>query len=298
MKMKSKFLKTIKATWLCIRFPFLYPRNRFTGKHYNNWTIIDFHRKYYQYLYQFFFLDVKKISELSENTIETKDNRKKLQKSKSTGYLWLMGFDKNTRNVFIRVSGDPKIGITINESNVLKSGEILDAVFIDGRETIIVSDDAVKKENFSRAIKIDLQERLLKWIIRFLDWINDYPLQWIHCLTSHTELDDLDSGWRKNFGIKICKDIRRQLIKEGRLFSYRITQIKEKYGELRWYDNGSSDEIQKIIAKYEDISRRTCIICGKPATKISSGYVCPFCDEHIEDRKYTPIEEYYGPEEN
>lgn len=26
---------------LCIRFPFLYPRNRFTGLHYNNWKIQD-----------------------------------------------------------------------------------------------------------------------------------------------------------------------------------------------------------------------------------------------------------------
>ena len=30
---------TIQSSILCIRFPFLYPRNRFTGLHYNNWRI-------------------------------------------------------------------------------------------------------------------------------------------------------------------------------------------------------------------------------------------------------------------
>ena len=33
--------KSIKNSILCIRFPFLYPRNRFTGLHYNNWRVRD-----------------------------------------------------------------------------------------------------------------------------------------------------------------------------------------------------------------------------------------------------------------
>ena len=40
----------IKSTLLCLRFPFLYPRNRFTNKHYNNWHLqrkmTDFVAKY------------------------------------------------------------------------------------------------------------------------------------------------------------------------------------------------------------------------------------------------------------
>ena len=34
--------RIIKSSILCIRFPFLYPRNRFTGLHYNNWRIQDY----------------------------------------------------------------------------------------------------------------------------------------------------------------------------------------------------------------------------------------------------------------
>ena len=34
-------IETVNACYLCIRFPFLYPRNRYTGKHYNNWTLLE-----------------------------------------------------------------------------------------------------------------------------------------------------------------------------------------------------------------------------------------------------------------
>ena len=34
-----KFLHTLDSVYLCLRFPFLYPRNRFTDRYYNNWKI-------------------------------------------------------------------------------------------------------------------------------------------------------------------------------------------------------------------------------------------------------------------
>ena len=38
----SYIIAPINNTLLCISFPFLYPRNRFTGLHYNNWEINTF----------------------------------------------------------------------------------------------------------------------------------------------------------------------------------------------------------------------------------------------------------------
>ena len=49
--MKNKFLLTIKSTYLSIRYPFLYPRNRWTDLHYNNWKIIDKIKKLYAEAY-------------------------------------------------------------------------------------------------------------------------------------------------------------------------------------------------------------------------------------------------------
>lgn len=102
----------------------------------------------------------------------------------------------------------------------------------------------------------------------------------------YTNLDEMPNGWRKAFGIQMCEEIREVLIKGNYLYDYRIAQIKEKFGALRWYDEGAPNsiyrELQDIIYKYEEISERTCILCGWPATKISFGWVSPFCDECAE----------------
>ena len=47
--------------------------------------------------------------------------------------------------------------------------------------------------------------------------------------------------------------------------------------------------MEKIIPKYEELSYHTCINCGKPATKRSTGWICPYCDDCIGDRDYTDI---------
>lgn len=118
-----------------------------------------------------------------------------------------------------------------------------------------------------------------------------------------TLLDDMPDGWRKAFGEQMCEEIREVLIKYDYLDKYRIMQIKEKFGQLRWYDNGAPREVFDIIDKYEKISERTCIICGQPATLISKGWISPFCDcvksgERYNKDYYMPIGEFYKDVEN
>lgn len=93
-----------------------------------------------------------------------------------------------------------------------------------------------------------------------------------------TNLDCMPEGWRKAFGEQMCEEIRNALIKHNYLYKYRITQIKEKYGSLRWYDNGAPQEVYDIIHKYEWYSERICLCCGREATKMSLGWVSPLCD--------------------
>lgn len=100
---------------------------------------------------------------------------------------------------------------------------------------------------------------------------------------AYTELDAMPEGWRRAFGKQMCEEIREVLIKGKYLYDYRVVEVKEKFGGLRWYDNGAPSsiykELQDIICKYEMLSYRTCIRCGCPATKISRGWVSPFCDK-------------------
>lgn len=119
----------------------------------------------------------------------------------------------------------------------------------------------------------------------------------------YTELDALDKGWRKAFGIYICKDIKNALLSDGgrkRLMAYRIHQIKEKYGELCWYDCGGNDETNRIIEKYTYISRHTCIVCGKSADYVTKGWIEPYCKEHlpahIDPNNSNQVYEYFTKE--
>lgn len=58
---------------------------------------------------------------------------------------------------------------------------------------------------------------------------------------------------------------------------YRATQIKEKYGTLRFYISGGDDKIYAIIDKAERQSSKTCEICGKPGKLRGKGWYYTRC---------------------
>lgn len=122
-------------------------------------------------------------------------------------------------------------------------------------------------------------------------WTGKVPADYDY---SYTELDDMPDDWRKAFGEQMCEEIKQELEEKGLLDQYRISQIKEKYGVLRWYDFGCTEKIwTEIIPKYQKLSTRTCIKCGKPATKVTLGWISPYCDECCPDDEYTTsVEEY------
>ena len=118
----------------------------------------------------------------------------------------------------------------------------------------------------------------------------------------YTELDSMPDGWRIAFGEQLCEELKQELLACGgqkALDEYMVVQIKEKYGQLRWYDNGCTDRwFKEILPKYERLSEETCIHCGKPATLISAGWISPWCDDcakEINDRM-VPIKEWFNNE--
>ena len=109
-----------------------------------------------------------------------------------------------------------------------------------------------------------------------------------------TYLDDMPDGWKKAFGEMICEEIKQELVRCNYLNEYRILQIKEKYGELYWYDNGTPIDckVPEIIDKYSALSQNICIICGKPDVPIiDSGWISPYCKEC-----YTTPSDWYKKE--
>ena len=118
---------------------------------------------------------------------------------------------------------------------------------------------------------------------------------------TYNELWDLDSGWAKAFGYELICELRDALIEYDYLEKYRILQIKEKFGTLRWYDGGAPVKVFEIIRKYEQLSYKTCIHCGQPAEYETYGwinYVCKNClDKHnLHGRTIAEAEAEYNEE--
>jgi len=64
------------------------------------------------------------------------------------------------------------------------------------------------------------------------------------------------------------------------------TQVKEKYGTLRFYISGGDDYIDGIIAMAEAISANTCETCGSPGKLRGGGWLRTLCDHHAKEMGY------------
>lgn len=101
---------------------------------------------------------------------------------------------------------------------------------------------------------------------------NEYDWTW---------LDDMPDGWRIAFSERMCEELQKELERVNFVDKYRIVQIKEKYGDLRWYTGGVpiNSSLDDIARKYERMSEELCIRCGAPAKWESVGWISPYCND-------------------
>lgn len=59
---------------------------------------------------------------------------------------------------------------------------------------------------------------------------------------------------------------------------YRVTQVKEKFGTLRYYTEGYTDAMGVRIREAEEESARTCEECGQPGTLRTDRWYRTLCD--------------------
>ena len=279
MKKYNKFLHTLESCWLCMRFPFLYPRNRFTGRNRKNVLHKLVSWAYKKGIYDISVTarlekDYKKPEMVEDNKFFDfvdhisykldKENKKLIIYNKVEtiehdlkNILWKDKFEILGMSVKFAYAGNPIVTIKVKPK------------------------DETDETNYGfhfEYIKLTIS-KFYRGLYKVINWIDSEIFDRILFIPTFTELDAMESGWRKAFGIQMCKEIKVQLKKDHYLYKYRIAQIKEKFGYLHWYDEGSSREVQDIISKYEDISWDTCLVCGKPATKITSGWISPYCDD-------------------
>lgn len=65
----------------------------------------------------------------------------------------------------------------------------------------------------------------------------------------------------------------------------RASQVKEKFGRLRFYMTHATDEMYKIIDDAERLSDSICEECGKPGKLYSDGWCVTRCEPCLKKRR-------------
>ena len=88
-------------------------------------------------------------------------------------------------------------------------------------------------------------------------------------------------GWYNIIDV-LCARIQSHcdwLQKKGDDFQVEAVQVKEKFGELRFYTNYEDEYISGLISMADGMSARTCEDCGKPGKMRGGGWIRCLCDE-------------------
>lgn len=101
------------------------------------------------------------------------------------------------------------------------------------------------------------------------------------CGYDSTWYDSIPEGWRKAFGKEFSRDLK-EAIKLDKVKNFRFLQIKEKWGLLTIYVNNYTEHIDKVITKYEEMSKHYCIECGKPSEFMTFPYITYLCSDCVE----------------
>lgn len=84
---------------------------------------------------------------------------------------------------------------------------------------------------------------------------------------------EIEEGW-----YPLIKELITDLIAMG--WDKEVTQVKEKFGGLRFYVNNESDEMFKRIQKAVNDSCITCEVTGNPGKlRTDLGWIRTLCDE-------------------
>jgi hypothetical protein len=92
--------------------------------------------------------------------------------------------------------------------------------------------------------------------------------------------------WRVygNETLKGWKDLIHPLIDLCESEGVTITQIKEKFGGLRFYVGAASEAVHKAIEEAEKKADLTCEECGEPGVKCCPKYwIRTLCEKHAEE---------------
>jgi hypothetical protein len=98
---------------------------------------------------------------------------------------------------------------------------------------------------------------------------------------------ECEDGWFELI-FNLCEQLKDENIE--------VTQVKEKFGTLRFYYNFENDKIKDLVRIAEIKASVTCEFCGKAGQLYSKGWCKTLCNEHANEfyKEEYKIEVIYG----
>jgi len=96
-------------------------------------------------------------------------------------------------------------------------------------------------------------------------------------------------GWF-NIINQLCQNIQHHIDWKNKekevVAQVDVSQVKEKYGTLRFYYSGGDDTIDGMVSMAESMSGVTCEQCGNPGESNYGGWIKVLCETHREEREF------------
>jgi len=111
-----------------------------------------------------------------------------------------------------------------------------------------------------------------------------FDILWELCKALEIEVKKIDEKISK-------KEKTIELVKNGDNDWFRVQQVKEKYGSLRFYVTMASEEMYKLISDAEKKSQVTCEVCGDTGNLMEkNGWYKTLCKDCGKKNEYESIE--------
>jgi hypothetical protein len=112
----------------------------------------------------------------------------------------------------------------------------------------------------------------------------------------YTMLNTMPASWRRTFGYEMLCDLKKAMRSvssslENEIFLY---YVREMYGTLQMKFSISCNPVEDVLAKYVEMSKKICYVCGLPASKVVLSNSTSYCLEHLPKGAYCmDLEQYY-----
>ena len=118
---------------------------------------------------------------------------------------------------------------------------------------------------------------IIDTLCALIKWKVDNSKKTIELYTTWLQQDDLTPSQKENYESMLQKSI------DNKIESVKATQVKEKFGTLRFYTDYCHPEIDALIEFAERMSAITCEICGNKGTINDGGWLKVRCHKHKEE---------------